>query len=226
MTADILPEVHLPLSTAVATIGRPAPKALKQGVGLKAKLIAAVALAGAVAGQAQAGTWLLKYTATSGGAPSVANLTLQTADTLNAAGGFDVLSIGGDVDGETVGGLIANPHGPFPSYSDDGMFIFDNVWFGGASPVLSNPGLFFSGASGDEYNLFSDNATTYQLYRATSGVGYQGNSVGVLEYRDASRADLAAVAGVPEPQAWSLMILGFGAIGSMLRRRRNAPAAA
>ena len=37
-------------------------------------------------------------------------------------------------------------------------------------------GLFFSGASGNEYNLFSDNSTTYgDLYRAQSGVGYLAN---------------------------------------------------
>jgi len=29
---------------------------------------------------------------------------------------------------------------------------------------------------------------------------------------------------VPEPGAWALMILGFGAAGAMLRRRRMRPA--
>jgi hypothetical protein len=28
--------------------------------------------------------------------------------------------------------------------------------------------------------------------------------------------------GVPEPAAWTLMILGFGAVGAGLRRRREA----
>ena len=60
------------------------------------------------------------------------------------------------------------------------MFIFDNVVWPTGAPALSNPGLFFSGASGAEYNLFSDNASTYELYRARSGVGYLANSVGTL----------------------------------------------
>jgi hypothetical protein len=34
------------------------------------------------------------------------------------------------------------------------------------------------------------------------------------------------VAGVPEPAAWGLMILGFGGVGAMLRRRRPASVAA
>ncbi len=32
------------------------------------------------------------------------------------------------------------------------------------------------------------------------------------------------IAGVPEPATWAIMILGFGAAGSVLRRRRLAPA--
>lgn len=33
------------------------------------------------------------------------------------------------------------------------------------------------------------------------------------------------VAGIPEPATWGLMILGFGAVGAMIRRRRGAFAA-
>ncbi|WP_375399056.1 PEPxxWA-CTERM sorting domain-containing protein [uncultured Sphingomonas sp.] len=36
----------------------------------------------------------------------------------------------------------------------------------------------------------------------------------------------AAVAGVPEPAAWTMMITGFGLIGGALRRRRGTPAMA
>jgi hypothetical protein len=32
--------------------------------------------------------------------------------------------------------------------------------------------------------------------------------------------DNVSVTGVPEPASWALMILGFGAGGAMLRRRR------
>jgi hypothetical protein len=188
------------------------------------KLALGLAAASALAGHAQAATWVLDYTATNGGAPAEASLTLETASTLDAAGGYDVTSITGEVDGETVTGLIANPDQPFASYSSDGMFIFDNVFYADSSPVLSNPGLFFSGASGDEYNLFSDSATQYELYKATSGVGYQADSVGVLAYRDPP--SISDVGGIPEPAAWMMMILGFGSVGALLRRRRNAAAAA
>jgi len=35
-------------------------------------------------------------------------------------------------------------------------------------------------------------------------------------------ASVAATGGVPEPAAWALMVLGFGGLGAVLRRRRAA----
>jgi hypothetical protein len=94
--------------------------------------------------------------------------------------------------------------------------------------VLSNPGLFFTGASGDEYNLFSDNTSTYELYDARAGVGYVAHSVGALTATEAPdlRPDGGDVLGVPEPAAWTMMIMGFGGVGAILRRRRSRPVTA
>jgi hypothetical protein len=38
--------------------------------------------------------------------------------------------------------------------------------------------------------------------------------------------DIGAVALVPEPAAWALMVLGFGGVGGLIRRRRVAMATA
>ncbi|KQT34887.1 hypothetical protein ASG29_01660 [Sphingomonas sp. Leaf412] len=38
--------------------------------------------------------------------------------------------------------------------------------------------------------------------------------------------DIRLAAGVPEPATWALMIVGLGAVGARMRRRRIAPAAA
>ena len=46
------------------------------------------------------------------------------------------------------------------------------------------------------------------------GLGIMGNAA----------ADNFAVAGVPEPQNWAMMIVGFGLMGGALRRRRNVAA--
>lgn len=179
------------------------------------------------AAQAQASTWLLNYVST-GGAPMTADLTLTASETLNAVGGFDVTGLTGDVNGDAVTGLIANPNQPLWSYSADGMFMIDNVFFQTA-PHVSWYGLFFAGASGNEYNLFSDNASTYELYRAQSGVGYLANSTGTLTALAAAAArpdNGDFLGGVPEPATWALMILGFGAVGAQLRRRRRQSALA
>lgn len=189
---------------------------------LAAGFAGALALA---ASQAQASTWLLNYVSTSG-APMTADLTLTASDILNAVGGFDVTGLTGAVNGDAVTGLIANPSQPLWSYSADNLFMIDNVFFQ-AAPHVSWYGLFFAGASGNEYNLFSDNTSTYELYRAKSGVGYLGNSTGTLAIAAALPPERNPfLGGVPEPATWALMIVGFGAVGAQLRRRRGRAALA
>jgi hypothetical protein len=178
------------------------------------KIAAAAAATMVLAGQAHAGTWLLDY-ASLGGAPLSADLTVTASDILNAVGGYDVTGLSGDVDGDAVTALIANPTQPFPSLSTDGLFIYDNVIWPTSTPPISNPGLFFSGASGAEYNLFSA-GQGYQLYKATPGVGYLASSSGTL----------SIAGGAPEPTTWTMMIVGFAGAGALLRRRRTAAAVA
>ncbi len=181
--------------------------------------LAAAAAAALVAGQAHAATWLVNYTST-GDAPMNANLTVTSSDVLNSVGGFDVTKITGNVDGDIVTGLIANPNQPNYSYSSDGLFIFDNVMFP-AAPTVSHWGLFFSGLSGSEYNLFSDDPTTFELYRAQNG-GFAAHSYSSSDWTFFTTNGGA----VPEPAGWAMMILGFGGIGATLRRRKQALAGA
>ena len=189
------------------------------------KLAAGSAVAAVLAGgPAHASTWLIDYASTNGASPFAATLDIQAADVLNAVGGYDVTAVSGNVDGDAVTGLIHNAVQPFPTLSADGMFIFDNVVWPTGGPQLSNPGLFFSGVSGAEYNLFSDNPTTYELYKAQPGVRYLANSVGTIAMvqTDVLGGPLDRLGGgVPEPAAWMMMILGFGGVGAMLRQRRS-----
>ena len=188
--------------------------------------VAAGAAAMMLAGQANAATFLLNYDAFAG-APVAADLTVIASDVLNAAGAFDVTAISGDVDGDAVTALIDNPNKPWASYSADGWFIIDNNIWPTRAPIVSNPGLFFRGASGDEYSLFSDNAQTYELYRARAGVGYVDHSWGALALTQThgGAQDLGPVVGIPEPAGWTMMIVGFAGAGAILRRRRAATAA-
>jgi hypothetical protein len=177
-----------------------------------ATAIAALSFA-AVGASAQASTWVVNYTSFQG-APTEASLTLNVSDSSNALGAHDVLGIiNGQVDGDAISALTPNPGAPNATYSQDGWFIFDNnLWTSGA-PYFSNPGLLFTSATA-EYNLFSDSPNQYELYKAIPGRGYVANSVGTVTAYDPP-------AGVPEPATWGLMIMGFGGLGAMLRRRRG-----
>ena len=43
---------------------------------------------------------------------------------------------------------------------------------------------------------------------------------------DANGAHLPTAGGVPEPGTWAMMLLGFGGLGAILRRRRGMAASA
>lgn len=200
------------------------------------KLIAAGSAAMALAcatGQARAAIWILDYMATANPSPVAATLTVTTADIGNGDGSYNVIGVSGVVDNgggntDVVAGLIDNPNQPGWAYSTDGRFMFDNLLFPDGAPAVSWYGLLFSGASGDEYNLFSDNASTYEFYRANAG-GYQANSYGAVAMAMAPAVfDRQGPAGnaVPEPATWLLMILGFGSVGAVLRRNRGFAGAA
>jgi len=183
-----------------------------------AKFTAGVAAALALSsGAAHASSWVIDYTANNvGDTPYTATVDVVASNALNSVAGYDVLSVTGNVDGDTITTLIANPNQPTPSYSPDGLFIYDNVVWPGAATQLSNPGILFMGASGDEYNLFSDSSTQYELYKAVPFSGYVAHSVGTITMQN----------GVPEPAAWTMMILGFGGVGALLRQRRGRLATA
>ncbi len=167
---------------------------------------AALAVAAASA-PAHASTWLINYVS-NGGAPLAATLKLDVANTINAAGAFDVLGIlSGNVDGDLITGLTPNPNQPAIGTSPDGLFFFDNNFWPTSDPHFSNAGLMFT-SLGAEYNLYSNGPGSYTLYKAQDR-SYGVNSNGTL-----------SVAGVPEPAAWALMIGGFGLAGAALRRRR------
>ena len=49
--------------------------------------------------------------------------------------------------------------------------------------------------------------------------------LGTTTVDDASQATVLTFAQVPEPAAWTLMLVGFGALGASLRSRRRIAAA-
>jgi hypothetical protein len=120
----------------------------------------AVFLAG-IAAPAYAAEYFGSYTSYSG-TPTTASLYFTSSDTKNAVGGYDILGMHGDVNGDVITGVEANPNQPFLSLSATRAWNFDNVLFDNG-PLLSTDGVVFTTASGLEYNMWSDGGTNYTL---------------------------------------------------------------
>ena len=106
----------------------------------------------------------------------------------------------------------------------------EGVWKWMAGPELGqifwNNGVTvgYAGWSGGEPNNFGGNEDALQAN--WSGLAWNdasggANNIYVVEYNAAP-----PVGGIPEPSTWAMMILGFGAAGAAMRRRRVAPAVA
>ncbi len=93
----------------------------------------------------------------------------------------------------------------------------NDMWWNGS---FSDPTQFLKGSASLTAGLH-----TFDLY------GFEGCCDGGTTGQWAKGTDIyhdftTTSGGVPEPAAWGLMILGFGATGAMLRRRRTAAIAA
>jgi hypothetical protein len=98
----------------------------------------------------------------------------------------------------------------------------DNQFF---DPAVGGSYFSFGGASYTtltlgQWNLFAWNNTNNALSFNVDNVGYPQNGHPIT-FRVGSGGETSGAAGaIPEPAAWTLMILGFGGAGAMLRRRR------
>lgn len=182
---------------------------------VKWALLAAVA--GLVPLGANAATYSFDFSTTDSVFTVAGSIT--TADTLDAAGGYDILSLSGTISGPGGGAiaLVSNPSQPFPDFGS--TFIYDNVYFPGAGPNLDNAGILFA-AGAYQYNLFALGPTAYYLS--------SDNPAGVLDLgQPVTFGDQAVVAlSAPEPSTWALMLLGFAGLclAAGRRARRSAPA--
>ena len=164
-------------------------------------LSAAVSLALMSSVAANASTYAFNFDST---AYDVAG-QFVTSDTLNAVGGYDILSVTGNVTGVgggTISSLIANPTQPLPY--NNSSYIYDNVKYD-IAPYLSTWGMLFTTVNGNVWNLWGNNPADFQLHSFMAGVDVHGSST---------------VSAVPLPAAAWLFgsaVLGLGAL-----RRKQA----
>ena len=133
--------------------------------------------------------------------------------TATAVGGGQFLAtdISGTWNGEKITALA-------PVGSEGGN---DNLLFPGSYPVLDNNGLTFTVAgpiAGDngsgQVNVYSVSFFDWHLYTDFGKNTWYSSEFSLTPA-------VAAVAAVPEPSTWAMMILGFAGGGFMAYRRRN-----
>jgi hypothetical protein len=120
--------------------------------GFSVKKIVAVAFAvGHIACvmPAQAAIYVANYTGTDGPA-ATASFTFTTADAMNSRGGYDILGVTGNVNGDAITSLVANPNAPNRSISSGNRWYYDNVYYD-AARLFDSDGVLFTTASGAEF---------------------------------------------------------------------------
>jgi hypothetical protein len=179
---------------------------------MKLKMLGA-ALAAMLLGasSANAATYIVNFTGTGA---TTAQFNVTTADTLNAVNGYDILALSGNVNGDAVTGLLANPNQP--GVTNNGVWLYDNVLFPAADPFIDYYSFVGTLASGGTANLFVNNPADYELMVSPPGGGYSLDSHGV--------ATLAVA--VPEPASWAIMMTGLFGMGLALRSRRKSQTSA
>ena len=137
--------------------------------------------------------------------------TLTTADTLNAVGGYDVLSISGTLSGPSGGAisLVTNPDQPNVGSTPD--FFYDNIYFPGGAPKVDPYGILFA-VGGYGYNLYSTGPATYYLSSTNPAGGYVPGEA-------AAFGDPGLATAAPEPSTWVLTLLGFAGLALFAGRK-------
>jgi hypothetical protein len=150
------------------------------------------------------------------------DFTFQSSDAeLTAAGQFtvnaadEVTSVSGAIAGltnQTISGVTANPSFPSASYSPDGSFIYNNLYYPTGATSFDVNGLLFvtNQNPGGYWNLWGTSPGNYSLYESAGSYNYPIEEFGSL-----------SVAAAPEPSTWAMLALGFAALSLVGRRRQR-----
>ena len=110
-----------------------------------------------------------------------------------------------------------------PGFNDDALIpnlVF--TWNGGAFHTSGGP---FAGPTNFTISALSTfSGMQMDAYGAFTVIN-NGPAQGSLALNSGSTA-VPLAAAVPEPASWAMMIIGFGGVGALMRRRREAPTAA
>jgi hypothetical protein len=215
------------------------------GIVMKKLLVAAAATAALlVAGAANAAITVKIYHTDPNSSAAAANATIAQAATMvedatTTVGALNFTNApGNNSTVSTIGAFLNNPAGLSATVS---AFTLNNTYFLFTGSAFLNAGannlsvahddglqMSFAGIPGFAVNQpgptapvttnFTVTAPSAGTYAFTLAYGETAGGPAVL-HLDLNNAPLG---GVPEPATWGLMLVGFGGLGAMMRRRRSA----
>src|SRR5208283_2970965 len=105
---------------------------------------------------------------------SLGTTYIGTGEFLAVAG---TVTVTGTANGQGVGTYPLYPGGPAQTTSPSGRFLYDDVLYPSADPVIDNNGPLFRDSSGFEINIWSNGADSYEFDESNGG-GYINDNTG------------------------------------------------
>ena len=116
--------------------------------------------------------------------------------------GLEITGISGTINGAAITGLFNIQNNPY-------YYITSGATF------LDGSGVRFNTATASNIAFFHQDNVASDIYRVN------GNGT-ISAFGPATSTRVNAVAAVPEPTTWAMMLVGFGAVGFAMRRRKKA----
>lgn len=167
------------------------------------------------------------------GGPTIVNFTGDTTETVATSDNLRIQNGQGQADVTGAEITLGGPANDLYNMLSGNIFLTGNqafgyIEFGLTSNIAGTVDFTITGSDGTTtfLNQLMGSGNTFFAFSATGGstitnVMFSANSPLELTLLKQVRIDLAVQQAVPEPGTWAMMLIGFGAMGYSVRRRRR-----